>query len=192
VTGNTVSNNSGIYGAGNGITIEVSCNATINSNVASGNYLAGIQVRNSHDVNVGAVGAGNTVSGSVKFGIRVVADKTGTQTRCGAITASNNHVIGNDISMPVGTSWTGVQRVSPAVANGDTFSENHYHMPLATDYTTGLRWKWWDGGPCARSSSPAPVRGRERTGRTCRPAAAAEPDRSRPTPRAAVSRLRWR
>jgi parallel beta-helix repeat protein len=66
VTGNTVSNNSGIYGAGNGITIEVSCNATINSNVASGNYLAGIQVRNSHDVNVGAVGAGNTVSGSVK------------------------------------------------------------------------------------------------------------------------------
>ncbi|MDP9248273.1 MAG: right-handed parallel beta-helix repeat-containing protein [Candidatus Dormibacteraeota bacterium] len=145
VTGNTVSNNDGIYGAGNGITFEISCNATINSNVVSGSGLAGIQVRNSHDVTVGAIGAGNTVSGSAQYGIRLIADRTGTQTRCGSITASNNHVNENSVSMAVGASWTGLQRVSPAVANGDTFSGNHYHMPLATDCATGLRWKWWNG-----------------------------------------------
>src|SRR5205807_567861 len=123
----------------------ISCNATINSNVVSGNALSGIQVRNSHDVTVGAVGAGNTVSNSTQYSIRVIGDRSGTQSLCGAIAASNDHVNENSITMSVGLSWTGLQRVSPGVANGNSFSGNDYHMPLATDCLTGLRWKWWDG-----------------------------------------------
>jgi parallel beta-helix repeat protein len=145
VSGNTSTNNTGIYGAGNGITYEVSCGATILSNVSSGNAMAGIQLNDAHGNIVGAAGAGNTVSNNKLYGIRVVAGRTGTNTLCGAVSASNNHVNYNTITMPIGTSWTGVQRVSPAVANGNTFSGNDYHMPLATDCSTTTRWKWWDG-----------------------------------------------
>jgi parallel beta-helix repeat protein len=146
ISGNTTTNNSSIYGAGNGITYEVSCYATITSNTSSGNGMAGIQLNDAHNNTVGAVGAGNTVSNNRQYGIRVVAGRTGTHPLCGTVTASNNHVNYNSISMPIGTSWTGVQRVSPAVATGNSFSGNDYHLPLVTDCGTGLRWKWWDGG----------------------------------------------
>jgi hypothetical protein len=145
ITGNTSTNNLGIYGGGNGITYEISCNATINNNVSTGNALSGIQINDSHGNTVGAVGAGNTVTGNLKFGIRIVASRSGTKPLCGSITASNNHVNYNTVTMPIGTSWTGVQRVSPGVASGNTFSGNAYHLPLATDCTTALRWKWWNG-----------------------------------------------
>jgi hypothetical protein len=145
IAGNTTTNNIGIYGGGNGITFEISCNATITGNVSSGNALSGIQINDSHNNTVGAVGAGNTVSGNLTFGIRIVASRSGSHPLCGAVSASNNHVNDNAVTMPAGTSWTGVQRVSPGVAGGNTFSGNHYHMPLLAECTTALRWKWWNG-----------------------------------------------
>jgi hypothetical protein len=141
IRGNRSTNNSGRYGAGNGITYEASCYGTIVSNVSSGNGMAGIQLRASHHDTVGGAGLGNTVAGNHLAGIRILVDRTGSQRNCGAIAGSYNRIINNSVSMPRGSSLNGVLNWKPGVARGNTFTGNDYHMPSCS----ARRWRWWDG-----------------------------------------------
>jgi parallel beta-helix repeat protein len=143
ITGNTATNNSGIYGAGNGITYEISCNGTIDGNTSSRNGMAGIQLRNSHHNVVGAVGKGNTVANNRIAGIRIMVDRSGTQRNCGAINGSNNRIAQNSVTMPSGSSLNGVQDYKPYVAKSNGFSGNDYHLPSGG--CAAARWWWWDG-----------------------------------------------
>jgi hypothetical protein len=143
ITGNTSTNNSGIYGGGNGITYEISCLGTILGNTSSGNGMSGIQLRSTHDTTIGASGQGNTVANNKIAGIRVIVDRSGTQARCGSITGSNNRFSYNSVTMPSGTSLNGVQNFKPYIAQGNVFSYNHYYMPSGGCKAT--RWTWWDG-----------------------------------------------
>jgi hypothetical protein len=143
IKGNRATNNSGRYGAGNGITYESSCYGTIISNVSSGNGMAGIQLRASHHSTVGGVGLGNAVAGNHIAGIRILVDRTGTQRNCGAITGSYNRIMNNSVSMPKGSSLNGVLNWKPGVARGNTFTGNDYHMPSGA--CSFRRWRWWDG-----------------------------------------------
>jgi hypothetical protein len=142
IKGNRSTKNSGKYGGGNGITYEVSCYGAILSNVSSGNGMAGIQLRNSHHNTVGGAGIGNSVSNNVIAGIRVIADQSGTQRNCGAVTGNYNRIMNNSITMPRGASLNGVQNWKPGVARGNSFTGNDYHMPGTC---SPRRWWWWDG-----------------------------------------------
>jgi parallel beta-helix repeat protein len=145
VVENTVAGSSEVYGNGNGIMYEISCNAKIASNRVTGNDDAGIFLSNSHDVTVGGPGAGNTVSDNGEYGVRVLADaRTEVQSNCGSeLTVDNIVVKQNAISMLAGDSVNGVQRVAPAIAVAIFFSGNDYRMPPGGCSDT--RWKWWDG-----------------------------------------------
>jgi parallel beta-helix repeat protein len=143
ISGNTATNNSGIYGAGNGITYEISCWGTIVGNVSTGNGMSGIQLRSSHDTTIGGSGQGNTIANNKIAGMRVIVDRSGTQPHCGAITGSNNRFTANTVTMPSGTSLNGVQNFKPYTANGNVFSANHYYMPSGGCKAT--RWTWWNG-----------------------------------------------
>jgi parallel beta-helix repeat protein len=142
VSDNVVTNNADTYGNGNGIMYEISCHGTITGNTTSGNGQAGVFVSNSHDVEVSA----NTVSDNLEYGVRVLADnRTGSQTHCGEeIHVFNVVVTTNKVTMPAGTSWTGVQQVGGGVADNNSFAGNDYVLTEAT-CTTANRWRWWDG-----------------------------------------------
>jgi parallel beta-helix repeat protein len=144
ITGNITTNNSGIYGAGSGITYEISCYGTILGNTSSGNGMAGIQLRSSHDNVIGAVGEGNNVANNQIAGIRIIVDRSGTQSHCGAINGSNNRIAQNNVTMPSGTSINGVQNFKPYVASANSFIGNDYHMPSGG--CSAARWAWWTGG----------------------------------------------
>jgi hypothetical protein len=143
ITGNTSTNNSGIYGAGNGITYEVSCYATILGNTSSGNGMAGIQLRASHHSTVGAIGQGNTVANNHIAGIRIIVDRSGKQWNCGSIQGSYNRFAYNNVTMPSGTSINGVQNFKGYVARYNVFTANDYHMPSLG--CSARRWRWWSG-----------------------------------------------
>jgi hypothetical protein len=64
ITGNVAESNSAVDGGGDGIRIEISCGATVLSNTLSYNARHGISISDAHDVTVGSVGGGNTVTGN--------------------------------------------------------------------------------------------------------------------------------
>jgi hypothetical protein len=153
ITGNRVTGNTSRFGAGNGIDYEISCHGIIDSNIVSGNAQAGILVSNSHHVTVGSEGGGNTVSDNRGFGIRILAGGRGdVEPNCGSQrVVSTIAVVGNDITMPLGASWNGVDRQSPSVARDIRFRANNYHMLHAAE-CLAPRWMWWSSSSVYRVS----------------------------------------
>ena len=143
VTNNVSTNNTndGGNGGGDGIRVEVSCNATLSGNTTSGNALGGIDVVNSHDLTVNA----NKVSNNAKIAIRIQAtNRIGSSSNCGAQNfATNDNVNSNTITMGT-NSIVGVVGYGScgSCVNGDSFSGNAY----STGGNCGANlWKWWDG-----------------------------------------------
>jgi parallel beta-helix repeat protein len=153
ITGNTVTGNTRLFGAGNGIDYEISCHGTIDSNTVTGNAEAGILISNSHHVRVGSTGGGNRVSNNRGFGIRILSGGRGdVEPNCGSQRiVSAIAVVGNDITMPLGSSWNGVDRRSPSVARDIRFRANRYHMLRAAE-CLAPRWMWWNSSAVYRVS----------------------------------------
>lgn len=151
VSRNRSSNNTSIYGGGDGIKIEVSCDVTVSDNVTRDNARGGIHINNAQRVLVGGRGSGNTISVPRHGDYGVVVHGSGreggvAQAQCGPDSkelATDNRVIGNKISMPRrGESWNGVIGGSGGVEiRGNRFAGNDYHMASCRRE----RWKWWDG-----------------------------------------------
>jgi parallel beta-helix repeat protein len=146
VTGNTMDSNThfppdGIRG-GDGIRVEVSCFITITNNVVTNNGRTGINLSNSHDVTVGGVGAGNTVSGNTNGEVRVAFHGRAGTGFCAPLSSKNNLIINNAMTMS-GTDSVGI--ASDATCNGcfrgTLFTGNTY----AGRYCADLLWNWWDG-----------------------------------------------
>jgi hypothetical protein len=147
VTGNTMVGNTafppgdGQHG-GDGIRVEISCFITITNNVVMNNDRVGINLNNSHDVTVGGVGAGNTLSGNGDGGVQIAYHgRTGTGF-CSPLSSKNNHVINNAMTMS-GTDSVGVQVNAACIGcvTGTLFTGNTY----TGGYCSDLLWEWWDG-----------------------------------------------
>src|SRR5947209_3226128 len=147
VTGNTMSSNTSfppgdLQHGGDGIRVEISCFITITNNVVTKNDRVGINLDNSHDVTIGGVGAGNTVSGNGNGEIRIAYHGRTGSGFCNPLSAKNNHVINNAMTMS-GTDGVGVvvDAACSGCVSGTSFTANTY----AGGHCSDLIWQWWDG-----------------------------------------------
>jgi Right handed beta helix region len=134
ITGNLFDHNisqPGAGGGGDGIRLEVSCNATITSNSLLANDRHGISISNSHSITFGASGTRNTVSGNLAAPVWVVADgKTAPpEPLChpggGVYPATDDVVRYNSIQLPAGQ-LVGFDIVHGVASTGSLYVGNRY------------------------------------------------------------------
>ncbi len=149
ISGNTFTGNTNFSGGGDGIHIEVSCFVTITGNTVSGNSDVGIAVTNSHDVNVGGAGAGNTVGPNGKAEIRIMASNRRGSNSCGRKTDTRNDVVlGNSVTL-TGQSEVGIVNRSNCreCLQGTRFEGNSYSTGGSCEVTW---WEWPSGSVQSR------------------------------------------
>jgi parallel beta-helix repeat protein len=118
-------------GGGDGIRLEVSCNAVITGNELIDNGRHGISIANSHSITFGESGAGNTVEGNAASAIWVVANGRVERPRplchpSGGVYPETNDVIqDNTIQIPAGL-LVGFAISNGAPTKGSAFVGNTY------------------------------------------------------------------
>ena len=118
-------------GGGDGMRIEISCNATITSNRLLANARHGISIANSHEITFGVPGAGNTVADNAASAVWVTGNGRveGPRPLChpdgGTYPDTNDVVQDNSIGLPVGK-IVGFAISNGAVPTGSRFLANTY------------------------------------------------------------------
>lgn len=130
ISGNVSQNNTSLDGGGDGMRIEISCNATITGNSLISNARNGVSISDSNNITFGVAGSGNTVSGNVGSPVWVIGTaRSAPASPChpggGMYPETNDVASYNTIQVPAGI-HVGFSIKTGVPTSGSKFVANTY------------------------------------------------------------------